>query len=156
MDKLEIKQGSFIQQTQYFIPVEIDLSVVPTRLGIWFFHLSRRTTVIQDLLVRRQFSLVPDNRTNVKNFIGYQFGAKFKLVFCAKYDIGLDLGFWEILKPLKWTNITSFFLIWLERSTKICISLWILIKYFAFLFLLKYYCVVIQYHTNCNNSYLLK
>ena len=27
--------------------------------------MSRRTTVIQDLLVRRQFSLVPDNRTNV-------------------------------------------------------------------------------------------
>ena len=66
MDKLEIKQGSFIQQTQYFIPVEIDLSVVPARLRISdFFHLSRRTTVIQDLLVRRQFSLVPDNRTNV-------------------------------------------------------------------------------------------
>jgi hypothetical protein len=34
MDKLEIKQGSFIQQTQYSIPVEIDLSVVPARLGI--------------------------------------------------------------------------------------------------------------------------
>ena len=34
MDKLEIKQGYFIQQTQYFIPVEIDLSVVPARLGI--------------------------------------------------------------------------------------------------------------------------
>ena len=34
MDKLEIKQGSFIQQTQYFIPVELDLSVVPARLGI--------------------------------------------------------------------------------------------------------------------------
>ena len=33
MDKLEIKQGSFIQQTQYFI-VEINLSVVPARLGI--------------------------------------------------------------------------------------------------------------------------
>jgi hypothetical protein len=65
MDKSEIKQGSFIQQTQYFIPVEIDLSIVPARLGIWFFHLSRRTTVIQDLLVRRQFSLVPDNRTNI-------------------------------------------------------------------------------------------
>jgi hypothetical protein len=48
MDKLEIKQGSFIQQTQYFIPVEIDLSVVPARLGISdFFHLSHRTTVIQ-------------------------------------------------------------------------------------------------------------
>jgi hypothetical protein len=30
---------------------------------------------------------------------------------CAKYDRGLDLGFWEILKRLKWTNITSFFLI---------------------------------------------
>jgi len=29
----------------------------------------------------------------------------------AKYDRGLDLVFWEILKPLKWTNITSFFLI---------------------------------------------
>jgi hypothetical protein len=27
MDKLEIIQGSFIQQTQYFIPVEIDLPV---------------------------------------------------------------------------------------------------------------------------------
>jgi hypothetical protein len=24
-----------------------------------------------------------------------------KLVFCAKYDRGLNLGFWEILKPLK-------------------------------------------------------
>jgi hypothetical protein len=37
MDKLETKQGSFIQQIQYFmcfIPVEIDLSVVPARLGI--------------------------------------------------------------------------------------------------------------------------
>jgi hypothetical protein len=33
--------------------------------------------------------------------IRYQFGAKFKLVFCAKYDRRLDLGFWEILKPLK-------------------------------------------------------
>jgi hypothetical protein len=33
--------------------------------NLFFFHLSRRTTVIQDLLVRRQFSLVPDNRTNV-------------------------------------------------------------------------------------------
>jgi hypothetical protein len=55
--------------------------------------------------------------------IGYQFGTKLKLVFCAKYERGLDLGFWEILKPLKWTNITSFFLIWLKRSTKFFISL---------------------------------
>jgi hypothetical protein len=30
-----------------------------------FFHLSRRTTMIQDLLVRHQFSLVQDNRTSV-------------------------------------------------------------------------------------------
>jgi hypothetical protein len=37
MDKLEIKQGSFLQQTQYFVPVEIDLSVVPARLGIYDF-----------------------------------------------------------------------------------------------------------------------
>jgi hypothetical protein len=35
------------------------------KVGQSFFHLSRRTTVVQDLLVRRQFSLVPDNRTNV-------------------------------------------------------------------------------------------
>ena len=52
--------------------------------------------------------------------IGYQFVTKFKLVFCAKYNRairGLDLGFCEILKPLKWTNITSFFLIWSKRST---------------------------------------
>jgi hypothetical protein len=63
MDQLEITQGSFIQQTQYFISVEIDLSVVPARLRIpVFFHLSRRTSVIQDLLVRRQFSLVSDKR----------------------------------------------------------------------------------------------
>jgi hypothetical protein len=32
------------------------------------------------------------------------------------------------LKPLKWTNITSFFLIWLKRSTKIFISLNLNIK----------------------------
>jgi hypothetical protein len=37
MDKLEIKHDSFIQQTQYFIPVGIDLSVVSARLGISYF-----------------------------------------------------------------------------------------------------------------------
>jgi hypothetical protein len=48
---------------KWYLP---DLSVIPARLGISdFFHLSRRTTVIQDLLVQRQLSLVPDNRTNV-------------------------------------------------------------------------------------------
>ena len=36
MDKLEMKQDSFIQ-TQYFIPVEIDMSIVPARLGITDF-----------------------------------------------------------------------------------------------------------------------
>jgi len=35
------------------------------KVGQSFFHLSHRTTVIQDLLVRRQFSLVQDNRTNI-------------------------------------------------------------------------------------------
>ena len=33
--------------------------------NLWFFHLSHRTTVIQYLLVRCMFSLVPNNRTNV-------------------------------------------------------------------------------------------
>jgi hypothetical protein len=98
ISKLEIKQGSYIQQTQYFIPVEIDLSVVPARLK-------------------------ESPRNGHVNIIGYQFGTKFKFVFCAKYD----LGFWEILKPLKWTNITSFFLIWLKRSTKIVIVILVII-----------------------------
>ena len=36
------------------------------KVGQSLFHLSRRTTmIIQDLLVRRQFSLIPYNRTNV-------------------------------------------------------------------------------------------
>ena len=35
------------------------------KVGQSFFRLSRRTTAIQDLLVRHQFSLVPDNRTNI-------------------------------------------------------------------------------------------
>jgi hypothetical protein len=32
---------------------------------------------------------------------------------------GLDLSFWEILKPLKWKNITSFFLIKRQMVEKI-------------------------------------
>jgi hypothetical protein len=33
MDKLEIKQGSFIQQTQYFIPVgPVETNVFPDRI----------------------------------------------------------------------------------------------------------------------------
>jgi hypothetical protein len=51
------------------------------------------------------------NHSGPDTYKNYQFGAKFKRVCCAKYDRGLDLGFGEILKPLKWTNITSFFLI---------------------------------------------
>ena len=46
---------------QYIFIIENNLQ----KVGQSFFHLSRRTTVVQDLLVRRQFSLVPDNRTNV-------------------------------------------------------------------------------------------
>ena len=38
MDKLEMKQDSLIQ-TQYFIPVEIDMSVLPARLGISDFFM---------------------------------------------------------------------------------------------------------------------
>jgi hypothetical protein len=55
----------------------------------------------------------------------------FKLVFCAKYDRGLDLGFCEILKPLKWTNITSFFLIknkWYNKRVLIWRFTLVLIK----------------------------
>jgi hypothetical protein len=37
-------------------------------------------------------------RNGQVKIIGYQFGANFKLVFCAKYDRGLDLDFGEILK----------------------------------------------------------
>jgi hypothetical protein len=33
-ETFEMDKCSFIQHTQYFIPVEIDLSVVPARLGI--------------------------------------------------------------------------------------------------------------------------
>jgi hypothetical protein len=35
------------------------------KVGQSFFHLFHRTTVMLDLLVRRQFSLVQDIRTNV-------------------------------------------------------------------------------------------
>jgi hypothetical protein len=53
--------------------------------NLWFFHLSRRTTVIQDLLVRRQFSLVPDNRTNVNVEVCY--GCRFCLFLQFFYFI---------------------------------------------------------------------
>jgi hypothetical protein len=50
--------------------------------------------------IRKKLVQEPLRNGHVK-ILGYQFGAKFKLVFCAKYDRGLDLGFWKILKPLK-------------------------------------------------------
>jgi hypothetical protein len=56
--------------------------------------------------IRKRITL---HRTHTNYWISIW--CQFKLVCCAKYDRGLDLGFWEILKPLKWTNITSFFLI---------------------------------------------
>ena len=55
MDKLEIKQGSFIQQTQYFIPVEIDLYVVPARLGISDFFTCPIGLISLRLGFRRHF-----------------------------------------------------------------------------------------------------
>ena len=55
MDKLEIKQGSFIQQTQNFIPVEIDLSVVPARLGI------------SDFFTFDFFTFVPSDNRNTRS-----------------------------------------------------------------------------------------
>ena len=33
--------------------------------------------------------------------IGYQFGTKFKLIFCAKYDRGLDLLSVPLLHDIK-------------------------------------------------------
>ena len=44
MDKLKIKRGSLIQQTQYFIHVEIDLSVVLARLAFSFVLSDNRNT----------------------------------------------------------------------------------------------------------------
>jgi hypothetical protein len=96
--------------------------------NLWFFSLvpsdnrNSRSTCLTSVFTGIGQTLTRNRHVKI---IGYQFGANFKLLFCAKYDRGLDLGFWEILKPLKWTNITSFFLIWLKRSTKIFISLWI-------------------------------
>jgi hypothetical protein len=58
------KQG-FIQHKYELLQFNRFVRCTGTFGNIWFFHLSCRTTVIQDLLVRRQFSLVPDNRTNV-------------------------------------------------------------------------------------------
>ena len=66
MVKLEIKQGSFIKQNPVFYTSgNRFFRHTGTFENLWFFHLSRQTTVIQDILVRRQFSLVPDNRSNV-------------------------------------------------------------------------------------------
>jgi hypothetical protein len=77
------QKGSFIQQTQYF-----------------------KQSVRTNVLTHKPVGLLTCNISEVRGRF-----YKFKLVFCAKYNRGLDLGFWEILKPLKWTNITSFFLI---------------------------------------------
>jgi hypothetical protein len=95
-----------IKTTEQFVVIQINI-----------FQSSRKTfwpTSHSDFLSCRiqesECKFTGPNTGHVK-IIRYQFGAKLKLVFCAKYNRGLDLGFWEILKPLKWTNITSFFLI---------------------------------------------
>jgi hypothetical protein len=53
-----------MQQTQYFIPVEIDLSIIPARLGIFSLVPSdnRNTRSTCPMSV---FTGSPDNRTNV-------------------------------------------------------------------------------------------
>jgi hypothetical protein len=51
MDKLEITQGSFIQQTQYFIPMEIDLSIIPS---------SNNKTLNARLLARVRTRMTPE------------------------------------------------------------------------------------------------
>jgi hypothetical protein len=56
--------------------------------NLWFFHLSRRKTVIQDLLVRRKFSLVPDNRTNV-NVEAWDFFASLNSHDSTNYDFNI-------------------------------------------------------------------
>jgi hypothetical protein len=63
---LEIKQGSFIQQTQYFIPVEIDLSVVPARLEIYDFFtcpVGQRNTRsnYQSILHQKHYDFTDEN-----------------------------------------------------------------------------------------------
>jgi hypothetical protein len=53
---------------------------------------TRLNRISQD---RKNIKLFLSLQTGHVKIIGYQFGAKFKLVFCAKYDRGLDLGFWK-------------------------------------------------------------
>ena len=53
MDKLEIKQGSFIQQTQYFIPVEIND----------FYRICSSYRHVWESLI---FSLVPSDNRNIR------------------------------------------------------------------------------------------
>jgi hypothetical protein len=60
-----------------------------------FNQIRKKLVIFVHFKVSEQESL----RNGHLKIIGYQFGAKFNLVFCAKYDRGLDLGFWEILKP---------------------------------------------------------
>jgi hypothetical protein len=59
MDELEIKQGSFIQQTQYFIQVEIDLSSVSARLRIFSLVLldNRGFNILRDRVLKQASTL---------------------------------------------------------------------------------------------------
>ena len=57
--KVIIYEAVSVKMTkQHIFIIENDLQ----KVGQSFFHLSSRTTVIQELLVRRQFSLVSDKR----------------------------------------------------------------------------------------------
>jgi hypothetical protein len=70
--------------------------------NLWFFHLSRRTTVIQDLLVRREFSLVPGNRTNVN------VEAWYILVSCAHSNTSFNLDSSVYIVMNQWTPDCSY------------------------------------------------
>ena len=65
MDKLEIKQGSFHTNPVFYTSGNRYVRRTATFGNLWFFHLSHRATVIQDLLVRHQFSLVSDKHVKV-------------------------------------------------------------------------------------------
>jgi hypothetical protein len=92
----------------------LDLFVVPARLGIWLFHLSHRTTVIQDLLVRHQFSLVLDNRTNV-NVEAWSLKSRYdEQIYFHWYKTLFDLQFVHNLfwLKLKWNARSKLFLLY--------------------------------------------
>jgi hypothetical protein len=92
MDKLEIKQGSFIQQTQYFIPVEIDQCTLQCLFSV------RMVGVL------RIFLLVnPWNRNRLRTVL-------VEIVFGKTYygQIGDQTGFFYTTNPIFYTSGNRF------------------------------------------------